>query len=58
MKDRLAEDYWGVTSKGDLEEAVLKLWNEFPQEDLNNLAESMPRRMEAVIASKGGYTKY
>jgi hypothetical protein len=33
-------------------------WNKIPVEVCQNLIESMPRRMEAVIKAKGGNTKY
>ena len=33
-------------------------WNKIPMEVCQNLIESMPRRIEAVIKAKGGNTKY
>ena len=33
-------------------------WNKIEPEVCQNLIESMPRRVEAVIQAKGGYTKY
>ena len=33
-------------------------WEKIPVEVCQNLIESMPRRVEAVIKAKGGYTKY
>ena len=33
-------------------------WDEIGREVCQNLIESMPRRVEAVIEAKGGYTKY
>jgi hypothetical protein len=46
--------------KGILElwERVDKEWNGIKAEVCQNLIESMPRRVEAVIKAKGGYTKY
>ena len=35
-----------------------KVWREVTPEYLERLYESMPRRMQAVIAAQGGYTKY
>lgn len=35
-----------------------RLWQAIPAEDLNHLAESMPRRVEAVIEARGGWTRY
>jgi transposase len=39
-------------------ERVVKEWNNIPPEVCQNLIESMPRRLEAVIKAKGGHTKY
>ena len=39
-------------------ERVAEVWNEIPPEVCQNLIESMPRRVEAVIKAKGGHTKY
>jgi hypothetical protein len=33
-------------------------WNKIPAEVCQGLIESMPRRVEAVLKAKGGYTKY
>ena len=33
-------------------------WNKIEKEVCQNLIESMPRRIEAVLSAKGGYTKY
>jgi transposase-like protein len=35
-----------------------RVWNEMPADLLATLVESMPRRLEAVIAARGGSTKY
>jgi len=34
------------------------VWDNTPPEVCQNLIESMPRRLEAVIKAKGGHTKY
>ena len=39
-------------------ERVQEEWEKIELEVCQNLIESMPRRMEAVIRAKGGYTKY
>ena len=46
--------------KGILElwERVQKEWDAIPAGVCQNLIESMPRRVEAVLKAKGGYTKY
>ena len=46
--------------KGVLElwERIEKEWNASPASTCQTLIESMPRRVEAVLKAKGGYTKY
>ena len=45
----------GVT---ELWERTEKKWEEIPKEKCQKLIESLPKRVEAVIKAKGGYTKY
>ena len=33
-------------------------WEKILAEECQNLIESMPRRLQAVLKAKGGYTKY
>ena len=47
-----------ATSKDDLYEKIKTIWDNFPIEKLQNLIESMPDRIKAVINAKGGHTKY
>jgi hypothetical protein len=58
LKRKLAEHE--IPRKGILElwDRVEVEWNKIPPEVCQNLIESMPRRIEAVIKAKGGYTKY
>jgi len=58
LKRRLAE--YEVVPNGMLElwERVEKEWNRIDAEVCQNLIESMPRRVAAVLKAKGGYTKY
>ena len=42
----------------ELWERVEEEWNRIEVEVCQNLIESMPRRVEAVLKAKGGYTKY
>ncbi len=39
-------------------ERVAEVWNKIPPEVCQNLIQSMPRRIQAVIKAKGGNTKY
>ena len=42
----------------ELWERVVEEWNKIPPETCQNLIESMPRTIQAVIKAKGGHTKY
>ena len=46
------------TNKESFWEAVQQTWYTFPINILENLVESMPKRLQAVIDSNGGPTKY
>ena len=41
-----------------LKKIARKVWMGITQDYLENLYQSMPRQMQAVIAAKGGHTKY
>ena len=56
MKDMLRDKR--ATSAAGLKKIAEKVWRRIIPNYLNKLYESMPRRMEAVIASQGGHTKY
>jgi len=42
----------------DLTNVLLEEWSKIPTNTLLNLVESLPRRVEAVIAAKGGPIPY
>ena len=46
----------GPTSVSDLTDGLLEEWSKIPINTLLNLVESLPRRVEAVLAAKGGTT--
>lgn len=46
------------TSKNELVAIATEEWSHLGPEETNNLVKSMPRRVAAVIKSKGGQTKY
>ena len=58
LKRRLAE--YETPPKGILElwERVQAEWEKIEASVCQGLVESMPRRVEAVLKAKGGYTKY
>ncbi|GFX87699.1 transposable element Tcb1 transposase [Trichonephila clavipes] len=55
---RLTLDPHPADSKVELLLRIQTLWNSIPQADIQNLIDSMPRRIAALIAARGGYTKY
>ncbi|GFS67029.1 transposable element Tcb2 transposase [Trichonephila clavipes] len=55
---RLVRDPSPVASKDELLLRRQAIWNFLPQADIQNLFDSMPRRIAALISSRGGYTKF
>ncbi|GFW94312.1 transposable element Tcb1 transposase [Trichonephila clavipes] len=55
---RIARDQRPKASKDELLLRIQAIWNSLPQADVQNLFDSMPRCMAALIAARGGYTKY
>ncbi|GFU68039.1 transposable element Tc1 transposase [Trichonephila clavipes] len=47
-----------ATSKDELLLRIQAIWNFLPQADIQNLFDSMPQRIAALTATRGGYTKY
>ena len=58
LKRRLAEYEHPPNGIHELWERIQEEWEKIPAEECQKLIESMPRRIEAVIKAKGGYTKY
>ena len=54
---RLARDLRPSASKDELFLPMQGIWNSLPQADIQNLFNSMPCRIAALIAACGGYTK-
>ncbi|CAL6023866.1 DDE_superfamily endonuclease domain-containing protein [Hexamita inflata] len=48
----------GCTSWNEFVDQVKRAWHDIPHEIINNLIDSMPRRLEAVIMQNGDATKY
>ncbi|GFX72483.1 transposable element Tc1 transposase [Trichonephila clavipes] len=55
---RLARNPRPAASKGELLMRIEAIWNSLPQADIQNLIDSMPRRIATLIAARGGYTKF
>ena len=58
QKKRLSEYPHPPGGMLELWERVEKEWEKIPKEVCQNLIESMPRRIAAVLRAKGAYTKY
>ncbi|GFV17128.1 transposable element Tcb2 transposase [Trichonephila clavipes] len=58
MKREVAKDV--ITNKTQLLERIIHVWNHPPQmqETVQSCIDSKPRRIEALLAAKGGTTKY
>ncbi|GFT40242.1 transposable element Tcb1 transposase [Trichonephila clavipes] len=55
---RLARDPRLAALKDELLQRKQAMWNALPQADIQNLFDSMLRRIAALIAARGGFTKY
>ena len=58
LKRRLAELENPPKGIYKLWDRVQVEWERIPVEECQKLIKSMPRRIEAVLKAKGGYTKY
>ncbi len=58
LKRKLAEYPTQPTGIMELWARVQETWDAIPPEVCQNLIESMPRRVQAVLQAKGGHTKY
>jgi DDE superfamily endonuclease len=56
MKRRLAE--LAPKNINQLKSFLIEIWNTIPQEFLQKLVASMPKRCEEVIKARGGHTSY
>ena len=46
------------TSVAELRQALINGWRAIPGQTLQNLVDSMPRRVRALLLARGGHTKY
>ena len=58
MKDIIARDYAEVSSAQEMKIIVKRIWDRFGDEEWDKLIASMPERMKAVIAARGGSTRF
>ena len=58
MKDYIQKNYSRKLSCAQLEEAVVQAWNAVPEDFLENLIKSMPCRINSVLMSGGGHSRY
>ena len=58
LKRRLAEHENPPSGIYELWKRIQMDWEEISVAECQKLIESMPRRIEAVLKAKGGYTKY
>ena len=58
LEQRLRTRPSGPTSVFDLTNVLLEEWSKIPINTLLNLVDSLPRRVEAVLAAKGGAMSY
>jgi hypothetical protein len=58
IKDQITRYYSHITSQSEMQRVAQKLWDEFMDTQWDGLITSMPDRMKAVIAAKGGPTRY
>ena len=58
MKDIITKDYATISSAEEMKRIVKRIWDNFEDREWDKLIESLPNRMAAVIAVKGGSTRY
>ena len=58
MKDIIAKDYGEVSSAAEMKKIVRDMWEQFTDTQWDKLIDSLPERMAAVIAARGGSTRY
>ncbi|GFX77436.1 hypothetical protein TNCV_2956321 [Trichonephila clavipes] len=55
---RLARHPRPAASKDELLLRIQAIWNSLPEADIQNLFDSMPRRIATLLTASGGYTKF
>jgi len=58
IEDVIAKDHTDVSSVEEMKRIVWELWAGFADTEWDRLIESLPERMDAVIAARGGSTRF
>ena len=58
IKDQITRYHSHITSQAEMRRVVQEMWDNFRDAQWDGLIASMPARMKAVIAAKGGPTRY
>jgi len=58
IKDQITCYYSHITSQSEMQQMMQKLWDSFMNTQWDGLIASMLNHMKAVIAAKGGSTRY
>jgi hypothetical protein len=58
LKIRLKRSLETIRNRDDLEREVLRIWESLTVPYIRDLYHTIPRQLQAVIASKGHITKY
>ena len=58
VKKNISEQKKKPSNLADLERHVKRAWKKIPKKTIEDLVDSMPQRIQAVIAAQGGLTKY
>lgn len=58
LKNHIRSRVHQPTSTEELKQAIQEAWDSLTIDDINGLVRSMPDRVKAVLAAKGGHTSY
>lgn len=58
LKRRVRETQDNIHSQRQLIDALVRCWEEIPQENIQHLVESMPSRLRECLTNRGGHTRY
>ena len=58
MKHQITLKYRYISSQAEMQRLVLKMWNNFTDNQWDRLIASMSERMKAVIKAEGGPARY